>query len=178
MSDGTSGEALRPAIVEALKEIEAVRTKGADAARERRDALARLVRARGVCEMRELPGDRRGGQFGCDVVALQKAGAIYLHGLGESALVAADPRRLPAKAVGLPLFEVGRGERRDECAQYEGCLDRFFERHGKMTNKPAQCPKDCASFELVPAHVRHELARAYVAKSRADSEPAEEEEAD
>lgn len=59
----------------------------------------------------------------------------------------------------LPVLEVGHGDRRDDCENYDGCLDRFVARtRGAVQGR---CPKGCESFRATPSHVRHALAHAY-----------------
>jgi hypothetical protein len=56
----------------------------------------------------------------------------------------------PAPSSGvrlLPMLEAGHGERRD-CAEYEGCLDRYMQATRRRRHDvAAQCPPRCPSFK-------------------------------
>jgi hypothetical protein len=54
------------------------------------------------------------------------------------------PRRAVLRVFpGVPMFAIGAGDRRDDCALYTGCLARFVARH---PTGAAHCPPACASF--------------------------------
>jgi hypothetical protein len=57
------------------------------------------------------------------------------------------PAPPPSSRRALPMLATGAGERRDECREYAGCLDRWVRRHGRRGGDlDASCPPDCTSF--------------------------------
>lgn len=49
------------------------------------------------------------------------------------------------RARSLPLMQRGAGDRREDCARYDECLDAFAHAHSEGVG--AHCPRGCASFE-------------------------------
>lgn len=115
----------------------------------------------------------RGRRLHNAVQWLEKSGRIFKEGEGHAAWRLLPPpertlqqrTRMPAAVrhlatlphpQGLPMLELGEGERRD-CAGYEGCLDRYLDRFKRLSNYPARCPAKCASF-AAPARSVDEYA--------------------
>jgi hypothetical protein len=142
----------------------------ADGTAERRESVLAVVRARGPIRWLDVVAEVHGGTCQAssqDLIALAKAGRIFYVGVGKETIVALDRALLPVPAAPpserrvLPLLELGAGERHDECANYDGCLDRYVRRFPRLAASPARCPSSCSSFAPVPAHVRHSLAHTF-----------------
>jgi hypothetical protein len=86
----------------------------------------------GLLEERRIPG----GMF-----------RLFLaDGTGDDDVRAAHAQWLAAKASRhLPVMQPGSGDRRDDCAAYDECLDAFARAYSDAVD--GHCPKACERFE-------------------------------
>ena len=61
--------------------------------------------------------------------------------LGRPARSSESP---PSERRALPMLVSGRGDRDEECANYDGCLSRFVRTAGRRSDGWAHCPAGCA----------------------------------
>lgn len=76
---------------------------------------------------------------------------------------AGKPKHEPTQLPLLYRFELGSGNRREDCARYEECLQTFGLEHPTTEdiNEPdpdARCPRGCRGYEPESKHIRVALA--------------------
>jgi hypothetical protein len=64
---------------------------------------------------------------------------------------------MTTKPVQLPTLQPGRGDRREDCRNYVGCLTRWAKStentKRSYPEQPAECPPGCAHYHAVKGNV-------------------------
>jgi hypothetical protein len=147
-----------------------------------RDRVVQIVEERGPVRWGDIielaVADRKQQQFGHHhLIALLRTKRLFaVEGVGLDTIVTTTPPAPPPAAGTVPSFELGVGEKRENCRHYGGCLTRWAKNpprwkdlpdRGRQLRRvgdnadcevPARCPVACTFFEPTPKHVHLELA--------------------